>query len=85
MAATAAGPDVRSFVTEIGYPPADNEPLHRLFRPMPEPEPLPEPEPGGRGVTVTPSPVKHPARGFALESTPRAGLVSPQEPGGFPR
>jgi len=34
---------------------------------------------------VTVPPLKHPARGSALESTPRAGLVSPQEPGGFPR
>jgi hypothetical protein len=45
MAATAAGPEARSFVTEIGCPPAGNEVLHRLFVPMREPEPLPEPEP----------------------------------------
>jgi hypothetical protein len=43
--AANAGPDARSFVTEIGSPPADSEVLHRLFRPMTEPEPLPEPEP----------------------------------------
>ena len=34
---------------------------------------------------VPASSLKHPARGSALESTPRAGLISPQEPGGFPR
>ena len=31
--------------TEIGYPPVEKGPLHRLHKPMPEPEPLPEPEP----------------------------------------
>ena len=40
-----AAPEARSYVTEIGYPPADRGPLQRLFRPMTEPEPLPEPEP----------------------------------------
>jgi hypothetical protein len=34
---------------------------------------------------VTASSIKHPARGSAVESLPRAGLVSPQEPGGSPR
>ena len=34
---------------------------------------------------VPASSLKHPARGHALESSPRAGLVSPQEPGGSPR
>ena len=31
------------------------------------------------------STLKHPARGSALESSPRTGLVSSQEPGGSPR
>jgi hypothetical protein len=38
-------PEPGSYVTEIGYPPAGNGVLHRLFAPMREPEPLPEPEP----------------------------------------
>ena len=38
-------PDPGACVTEIGYPPAGSEVLHRLFVPMTEPEPLPEPEP----------------------------------------
>ena len=33
------------YVTELGYPTADAEPLHSLHTPMPAPEPLPEPEP----------------------------------------
>ena len=35
----------RSWVTQIGYPPAPRGPLQVLHRPMPAPEPLPEPEP----------------------------------------
>ena len=38
-----------------------------------------------RREVVPASSLKHPARGFALESSPRAGLVSSQEPGGSPR
>ena len=34
---------------------------------------------------VPASSLKHPARGSAVQSLPRAGLVSPQEPGGSPR
>jgi hypothetical protein len=34
-----------AYVTEIGYPPAADGPLHHLFAPMREPEPLPEPDP----------------------------------------
>ena len=35
-----------TYVTEVGYPTAGNQVLHRLFVPMAEPEPLPEqPEP----------------------------------------
>jgi hypothetical protein len=47
----AAQPDrqPRTYVTEIGYPPAGNGALHSLHRPMPRPEPLPEP---GPDVTV---------------------------------
>jgi len=34
----------RTYVTEIGYPPADKGPLQSLSSQMKEPEPLPEPE-----------------------------------------
>jgi len=40
---TAAAEAV-TWVTEIGYPPADAGPLHTLFVPMVAPEPLPKPE-----------------------------------------
>jgi hypothetical protein len=38
-------PEPRVWVTEIGYPPASNGPLHILHSPMPPPEPLPDPVP----------------------------------------
>ncbi len=42
---TAPEREARSYVTELGYPPAGDGVLHSLHRPMPDPEPLPEPEP----------------------------------------
>jgi hypothetical protein len=41
----SAPAEARTWVTEVGYPPAANGPLQVLHKPMPEPEPLPEPEP----------------------------------------
>ena len=40
MSAPAAA---RTWVTELGYPPADSGPLQSLHSQMPEAEPLPEP------------------------------------------
>ena len=44
MSAPDAGPEARTYVTKIGFPPAASGPLHSLHAPMPEPEPVPEPE-----------------------------------------
>ncbi len=41
---SAAEAEVRTWVTEIGYPSAGTGPLQVLHSHMPEPEPLPEPE-----------------------------------------
>ena len=41
----SAPAEARTWVTEIGYQPADAGPLQSLHSHMPEPEPLPEPEP----------------------------------------
>jgi hypothetical protein len=45
MSAPDREPEDRSYVTEIGYPAADNGPLHYLFLPLSPPEPLPPPLP----------------------------------------
>ena len=42
---SAPEPAARTWVTEIGYPPAGDGVLHSLHLPMPAPEPLPLPEP----------------------------------------
>jgi hypothetical protein len=41
----SAPAEARTWVTEIGYPPAADGPLHSLHLPMPAPEPLPDLEP----------------------------------------
>lgn len=41
----SAPAEARAWVTELGYPAADEGPLQSLHSRMPEPEPLPEPEP----------------------------------------
>lgn len=39
-----SAPEPRTWITEIGYPPADTGPLQVLHSHMAEPDPLPEPE-----------------------------------------
>ena len=68
--------DPAAYVTEVSVPIIPVRVLQQLHSPMKEPEPEP---------VVPASSLKHPACGSAVESLPQAGLVSSQEPGGFPR